>query len=76
MKFTENVHFYCVNEDNTVTIYFIDESGIKQFYRCAARFKLLTQIEDYAKDTELTCVFGLAYVRGRGLVLQLIDVCC
>lgn len=74
MKFTEKINFYGVNEDNTVTFYCYDENGNKQFYRASARFKLLAQLDEFEKDTLINCEFGLAYVRGKGLILQLISV--
>lgn len=74
MKFTETINFYGVNEDNTITFYCYDDDGSKQFYRATARFKLLAQLDEYNKDTLLNCEFGLAYVRGKGLILQLINV--
>ncbi|MBO5947722.1 hypothetical protein J6Q66_02670 [bacterium] len=74
MKFTKVINFYSVNEDNTVTFYFDDENGNRQFYRASARFKLLAFLDEFEKDTLINCEFGLAYVRGKGLVLQLIRV--
>ena len=74
MKFSQLIHFYGVNEDNTVTFYVLDDNSQKQFYRSNARFKLLGELDGYDKDTALNVEFGLAYIKGKGLVLQLIRV--
>ena len=82
MKFTAKIHFYCVNDDNTITFFIVDENQQKQFYRASARFKVLGELDDLKRLSddeknssllELEATFGLAYVRSKGLVLQLIE---
>ena len=82
MKFTAHIHFYCVNDDNTITFFIVDENQQKQFYRASARFSVLGELDElkrmaeHEKNTsllELEATFGLAYVRAKGLVLQLIE---
>lgn len=74
MKFTQSIHFYGVNDDNTVTFYVLDEQNQKQFFRASARFKLLGELDEMEKEIELLATLGVAYVRGKGLMLQIIEV--
>lgn len=69
MKFLETVKFYKLNDDVTITVQFGEN-----YYRCKARLDVLLKFKDVEQGAEILCQFGLAYVRGQGLVLQLIDV--
>lgn len=74
MKFTQKIKIYGVNDDNTVTFYVEKEDGGKDFYRANARFKLLGDLDEYEKDTELLVILGVAYMRGKGLILQIVEI--
>lgn len=69
MKFLETVKFYKLNDDATITVQVGDN-----YYRCKARLDVLLEFKGVEQGKEFLCQFGLAYVRGQGLVLQLIDV--
>lgn len=72
MKFQEFVFVYSVNDDNTVTV-FINDNGTKRFYRAKARFNVLAALSQLPKETCIDAMFGIAYERATGLVLQLIS---
>lgn len=74
MKFTHKCWLYGVNEDNTVTFYITDDTGKALYYRANARLKILTELDELDRDTELNLEFGVAYVRGKGLTLQIVKV--
>lgn len=74
MKFTQLVQFYSVNDDGTITIGVKKDNGYYDYFRCKARYALMKQLDGMAKGTLLVCEFGLAYVRGSGLLLQLVEV--
>lgn len=69
MKFRNLVKFYKVNDDCTVTVQCCD-----QFYRCKLRVEILKQLMSCNQGDDLDITFGVAYVRGSGLVLQIIEV--
>lgn len=71
MKFQHVVKFYKLNDDCTVTVQVGD-----QYYRCKIRFELLKLLcdMDIKPGYEFTGVFGIAYVRGQGMIIQLIEV--
>ena len=69
MLFTQKVEFYKLNDDATITVRVGDK-----YYRCKARFDILLKFEDNKQGEEFEGKFGLAYVRGQGLVLQLVEV--
>lgn len=69
MKFRNVVKFYKVNDDCTVTVQCGD-----QYYRCKLRVEILKQLMSCKQDDDLDLTFGVAYVRGSGLVLQIIEV--
>lgn len=68
MCFEHFVKFYKLNDDSTITFYVDDK-----YFRCKAKMDILLKFVNMEKDVLLLCKFGLAYVRGQGLVLQLID---
>ena len=71
MKFRHIVKFYKLNDDCTVTVQVGD-----QYYRCKARFDLLKALIDRGVKLgdDMECQFGIAYVRGQGMIIQLIEV--
>ena len=80
MKFTQTIFFYGINDDNTITFFVLDEQGNKQFYRAKARYKLLAELDELKSELtvndeplQFDAVFGLAYQKGNGLILQLIS---
>ena len=74
MKFTQKITLYTVNEDNTVTFFILDESGTAQYFRANARLKLLVELSELPKITDLIVTIGVYYQRGKGLALQIIDM--
>lgn len=75
MKFTQKVKIYKVNENNTITVY-VPNSQVEDkndYFQCKARFKLLAELDELEKDTEILVTFGLFYDKGKGLTLQLIE---
>jgi hypothetical protein len=74
MKFTQTVKFYSVNDDNTVTIYSTDEVGTKRYFRSNARYDILSKMAQLKKDDEVLVTIGIAYVRDKGLVMQIVEV--
>lgn len=75
MKFTQVVKIYRVNENNTVTIYVANPNveDKNDYFQCKARFKLLAEIDELEKDTQIVGTFGLYYDKGKGLTIQLIE---
>ena len=69
MKFRNQVKFYKVNDDCSVTV----QSG-DQYYRCKLRVEVLKQFMTFNQGDDVDITFGVAYVRGSGLVLQIIEV--
>lgn len=74
MKFTQKITLYAVNEDNTVTFSVVDEKGQPQYFRANARLKLLVELSEVEKNTELVATIGVYYQRGKGLSLQIVEV--
>lgn len=74
MKFTQTIFLYGVNEDNTVTFYVKGEDGKANYFRAKARFKLLGELDEMTKHTELVATLGLFYEKGVGLRMQLVEV--
>lgn len=69
MIFEHVVKFYKVNDDASITVSVGDK-----YYRCKARFDLAIAMKERKEGEEIVGKFGLAYVRGQGLVIQLIEV--
>ena len=69
MIFEHLVKFYKVNDDASVTVQVGDK-----YFRCKARLDLAIALKERKEGEEMICKFGLAYVRGQGLVIQLIEV--
>lgn len=74
MKFTQLVQFYSVNDDGTITVGVKKDNGYFDYFRCRARYSIMKQLDGTEKGTLLVCEFGLVYVRGSGLLLQLVEV--
>lgn len=74
MKFTQKITLYAVNEDNTVTFSVLDEKGQSQYFRANARLKLLVELSEVEKNTELVATIGVYYQKGKGLSLQIVEV--
>ena len=74
MKFTQTVKFYSVNDDNTVTIYVTDEVGTKRYFRANARYDILGKMAQLKKDDDALVTIGIAYVRDKGLIMQIVEV--
>lgn len=69
MIFTQKANFYKLNDDSTITVKVGDK-----YYRCKARFDILLKFNDKTQGEEFDGKYGLAYMRGQGLVLQLVEV--
>lgn len=70
MVFNANVEFYKLNDDATITV----KVGDDKYFRCKARLDILLKFKDVETGEKFEGKFGLAYVRGQGLVLQLIEL--
>ena len=73
MKFTKLVSLYRINDDNTVTVKYQEGDGEPIYYRCCARLHILLELSKLDTDTPIEANFGLAYVKGKGLTLQIVS---
>lgn len=73
MRFEKEVKIYGVNDDGTVTFSYENDDKKYDYIRASARYSVLKRLEELERGTSIMCQFGLAYVRSRGLVLQLIN---
>ena len=73
MRFEKLVKIYGVNDDGTVTISYETDNKKYDYIRAQARFNVLKELEKLDRGTDIQCEFGIVYLRGRGLVLQLIS---
>lgn len=70
MLFEQKVKFYKLNDDASITV----QCGEDKYFRCKARLDIVLSMKERKQGDEMNCKFGLAYVRGQGLVLQLVEV--
>lgn len=73
MKFTKIISIYRVNDDNTVTIKYQEGENEPIYFRCTARLNILVELCKLPQNTNLEALLGLAYVKGKGLSLQIVS---